>query len=127
MEYAARREAERKLVVRVTELSKVMPAAGRAELLQRALSRQGATTTVRHFVDTQGNPMSEVAIGYSLQLPWKEVKEISLLLDWAAKQPGYELQESDTHRTQRQALGLQDLSQEQTLARTQHKSRGHRL
>lgn len=126
-EYVAKREAERKLVVRVTEAGKEIPAAGRAEQLQQALNRQGASTTVRHFADAEGNRASEVEIGYSLQMPRREVKEISLLLDWAAKQPGYELQESDLHRTQRQAPGLQDSQLEQTLARTQRRSRGPRL
>ncbi|MDF7815739.1 relaxase/mobilization nuclease domain-containing protein [Hymenobacter sp. YC55] len=126
-EYAAKREAERKLVVRVRELDKAMPAAERAEILQRALNRHGAATAVRHSVDAEGRQVSEVAIGYSWQLARGAVKEISLLLDWVAKQPGHELQESELHRTQRQAPGLQDAQREQTPARTQRRHRGHRL
>lgn len=75
-----------------------------------------------HTVDTQGNRVSELVVQYSVQQPRSEVKDISLVLDWAAKQPGYELKESAADRAQRQAPGQQDKQQEQV--RTPGKSRG---
>jgi hypothetical protein len=78
--------------------------------------------SVRHTVDAQGNRVVEVAVQYSLQQPRSEVKDVSLMLDWAAKQPGYQVQEREADRAQRQAPGQQDAQREQT--HTPGKSRG---
>jgi hypothetical protein len=121
-EYAAKREAERQLVVRVQEPVRDIQTTDRADALQRSLTSKGATVSVSHTVDAQGNRVSELAVQYSVQQPRSELKDISLMLDWAAKQPGHQVRESDTDRTQRQAPGQQDAQREQ--ARTPGKSQG---
>lgn len=121
-EYAAQREAERQLVVRVQEPVRDLQTSGRADALQRSLTSKGATVLVSHTVDAQGNRVSELVVQYSLQQRRSEVKDISLMLDWAAKQPGYQVQERESDRAQRQAPGQQDAQREQT--RTPGKSQG---
>lgn len=121
-EYAAKREAERQLVVRVQELVGDSQTTGRADALQRSLTSKGATVSVSHTLDAQGNRVSELAVQYSVQQPRSELKDISLMLDWAAKQPGYQVQEREADRVQRQAPGQQDAQREQ--ARTPGKSQG---
>ena len=121
-EYAAKREAERQLVVRVQEPVGDSQATGRAQALQRSLTSKGATVSASTTVDAQGNRVVELAVQYSLQQPRSEVKEISFMLDWAAKLPGYQVQERESDRAQRQAPGQQDAQREQ--ARTPGKSQG---
>jgi len=121
-EYAAKREAERQVVVRVSERVSDIQTTGRAEILQRTLAKAGAQVSMQHTTDAQGNRVSEVVVQYSLQQPRSEVKELSFVLDWAANQPGHQVQEREADRAQRQALGQQDAQQEQT--RTPGKSRG---
>jgi len=121
-EYAAKREAERQLVVRVQEPVRDLQTGGRAEALQRSLTSKRATVSVSHTVDAQGNRVSELAVQYSVQQPRSEVKQLSLMLDWAANQPGYQVQEREGDRAQRQAPGQQDAQQEQT--HTPGKSQG---
>lgn len=101
--YAAKREAERQLVVRVSEPASEVKATGRAEILRNTLTSKGASVAMSHTVDAQGNRVSEVVVQYSLQQSCSEVKDISIVLYWAAKQKGHELQESDADRTQRLA------------------------
>jgi len=120
-EYAVKREAERQLVVRVQE-PVGDKTTGRADALQRSLTSKGAAVSVSHTVDAKGNWVSELAVQYSVQQPRSEVKDISLMLDWAAKQPGYQVQERAADRAQRQAPGQQDAQREQD--RTPSKSRG---
>jgi len=122
VEYAAKREAERQLVVRVQEPVGDSHATGRADALLRSLTSKGATVSVSHTLDAQGNRVSDLVVQYSLQQPRSEVKDISLMLDWAAKQPGYQVQEREADRAQRQAPGQQDAQREQ--ARTPGKSQG---
>jgi Relaxase/Mobilisation nuclease domain len=119
--YAAKREAERQLVVRVSEPASEVKTTGRAEILRNTLTSKGASVAVSHTVDAQGNRVSEVVVHYSLQQPRNEVKDISLVLDWAAKQKGHALQESDADRTQRQAPGQRDAPAQQVRARTRDK------
>jgi len=121
-EYAAKREAERQLVVRVQEPVGESQATGRADALQRSLTSKGATVSASSTVDAQGNRVIELAVQYSVEQPRREVKEISFVLDWAAKQPGYQVQEKEADRAQRQAPGQQDAQREQ--ARTPGKSQG---
>ena len=121
-EYAAKREAERQLVVRVQEPAGDSQATGRADALQRSLTSKGATVSASSTVDAQGNRVIELAVQYSVEQPRREVKEISFMLDWAAKQPGYQVQEKEADRAQRQAPGQQDAQREQT--RTPGKSQG---
>ena len=118
-DYAAKREAERQLVVRVSEPVSEIQTTGRAEALRNMMTSKGAAVSMSHTVDAQGNRVSEVAVQYSLQQPRSELQDISLTLDWAAEQKGYELKESDTDRAQRQASGQRDAQQKQT--RTQSK------
>ncbi|MDQ2770408.1 MAG: relaxase/mobilization nuclease domain-containing protein [Bacteroidota bacterium] len=113
-EYAAKREAERQLVVRVQEPVGDSQAAGRADALQRSLTSKGATVSVSDTVDAQGNRVIELAVQYSVQQPRHELKDISLTLDWAAERKGYELKESDTDRAQRRASGQRDAQQQQS-------------
>jgi len=120
--YAAQREAERQLVVRVSEPVSEIKTTGRADTLHRTLTSKGATVAMSHTVDAQGNRVSEVVVQYSVQQPRHELKDISLVLDWAAKQPGHQVQERDADRVQRQAPSQRDAQQEQT--RTQGPSRG---
>ena len=121
-EYAAKREAERQVVVRVSEPIGEIKTTGRADALQRTLTSKGATVSMRHAFDAQGNRVSEVVVQYSVQQPRHELKDIGLVLDWAAKQPGHQVQEREADRAQRQAAGQRDAQQEQT--RTQGPSRG---
>ncbi len=44
--------------------------------------------SVSYIVDAQGNRVSELTVQYSLQQRRSEVKDIGLILDWAAKQLG---------------------------------------
>jgi len=120
--YAAKREAERQLVVRVSEPVSEIKTTGRADTLHRTLTSKGATVSMRHAVDVQGNRVSEVVVQYSMQQPRHELKDISVVLDWAAKQPGHQMQEREADRAQRQAPGQRDAQQEQ--GRTQGPSRG---
>ena len=121
-EYAAKREAERQLVVRVQEPVGDSQATGRAEALQRSLTSKGATVSASSTVDAQGNRVIDLTVQYSVQQPRSEVKEISFMLDWAAERPGYQVQEREADRAQRQAPGQQDAQREQ--ARTPGKSQG---
>ncbi|MFC6226130.1 hypothetical protein ACFP2F_23000 [Hymenobacter artigasi] len=95
---------------------------GRADTLHRTLTSKGATVSMRHAVDAQGNRVSEVVVQYSMQQPRHELKDISLVLDWAAKQPGHQVQERAADRAQRQAPGQREAQQGQ--ARTQEPRRG---
>jgi hypothetical protein len=121
-EYAAKREAERQLVVRVSERASDIQVTGRAEILQRTLAKAGAQIAMQHTTDAQGNRVSELVVQYNLQQPRSEVKELSFVLDWASKQPGHQVQEREADRAQRQSPGQQDAQQEQ--ARTPNKSQG---
>ncbi len=110
-EYAAKREAERQLVVRVQEPVGDSQAAGRAAALQRSLTSKGATVSVSDTVDAQGNRVIELAVQYSMQQPRHELKDISVTLDWAAERKGYEVQEREADRAQRQAPGQREAQQ----------------
>lgn len=110
-EYAAKREAERQLVVRVSEPVGESQAAGRAAALQRSLASKGATVSARDTVDAQGNRVIELAVRYSMQQPRHELKDISVTLDWAAERKGYEVQEREADRAQRQAPGQREAQQ----------------
>jgi hypothetical protein len=110
-EYAAKREAERQLVVRVQEPVGDRQAAGRADALQRSLTSKGATVSVSDTVDAQGNRVIELAVQYSMQQPRHELKDISVTLDWAAERKGYEVQEREADRAQRQAPGQREAQQ----------------
>jgi len=120
--YAAKREAEKQLVVRVSEPASEIQTTGRAEALRNMMTSKGASVSMSHTVDAQGNRVSEVVIQYSLQQPRHELKDISLTLDWAAERKGYELKETDTDRAQRQASAQPDAQQKQS--RTPGKSQG---
>ena len=120
--YAAQREAERQLVVRVQEPVGERQAAGRADALQRSFTSKGATVSASTTVDAQGIRVIELVVQYSVQQPRHEVKDISVVLDWAAKQPGYQVQEREADRAQRQALDQREGQQAQ--ARTPGKSQG---
>jgi len=110
-EYAAKREAERQLVVRVQEPVGDSQAAGRADALQRSLTSKGATVSASDTVDAQGNRVIELAVQYSMQQPRHELKDISVTLDWAAERKGYEVQEREADRAQRQAPGQREAQQ----------------
>jgi len=118
--YAAQREAERQVVVRMSQLADEARTAGRAEALQRTLDSQGAKTQLTHRLDAQGNRVSELVVQYSLQS--SELQKVSRTLDWAQGREGYEVQEQAADRAQRQAPGQQDAQREQ--ARTPSKSQG---
>jgi len=120
--YAAKREAERQLVVRVREPVSEIKTTGRADTLHRTLTSKGATVSMRHAVDAQGNRVSEVVVQYSMQQPRHELKDISVVLDWAAKQPGHQVQEREADRAQRRAPGQREAQQEP--GRTQGPNRG---
>lgn len=123
-EYAAKREAERQLVVRVQEPVGESQAAGRAEALQRSLTSKGATVSARATVDAQGNRVIELAVQYSTQQPRHELKDISVTLDWAAERKGYEVQEREADRAQRQAPGQRDAQAQQQKTATPSRSKG---
>jgi len=123
-EYAAKREAERQLVVRVREPVSEIKTTGRADTLHRTLTSKGATVAMRHTVDAQGNRVSEVVVQYSVQQPRHELKDISLVLDWAAKQPGHQVQEREADRAQRQAPGQRDAQAQQQKPPTPSRSKG---
>ena len=110
-EYAAKREAERQLVVRVQEPVREIQTTSRADALQRSLTSKGAIVSVSHTVDAQGNQVSDVAVQYSVHQLRQQVRAISHLLGWAAQQPGYTVQEDEADRRQRQALGQQEARQ----------------
>ena len=110
-EYAAKREAERQLVVRVQEPVGDSQAAGRADALQRSLTSKGATVSARDTVNAQGNRVIELAVQYSMQQPRHELKDISVTLDWAAERKGYEVQEREADRAQHQAPGQREAQQ----------------
>lgn len=120
--YAAKQEAERQVVVRVSQHAREINPTGRAEVLQRTLAKTGAQVSMQHSTDTQGNRLSEVVVGYSVQQSRNEIDALNFVLDWAAKQPGHAVQERAGDRAQRQALGQRETSQEQ--ARTPGKSQG---
>ena len=122
--YAAKREAEKQLVVRVIEPVSEINTTGRADALQRTLTSKGAAVSMSHTVDAQGNRVSEVVVQYSLQQPRSEVKGISFVLDWAAKQHGHELKERDADKAQRQAPGQRDAQAQQAQTRTRDRSQG---
>lgn len=124
-EYAAKREAERQVVVRVSERTSDIQATGRAEILQRTLAKAGAQISMQHTIDAQGNRVSELVVQYSLQQPRSEVKELCSVLDWAAKQSGHQVQEREADRAQRQAIGQQDAQREQTLAPSKRQGLGY--
>ena len=110
-EYAAKREAERQLVVRVQEPVGDSQAAGRAAALQRSLTSKGATVSASDTVDAQGHRVIELAVQYSMQQPRHELKDIRVTLDWAAERKGYEVQEREADRAQRQAPGQREAQQ----------------
>lgn len=120
--YAAKQEAERQVMVRISQPTSQIKPTGSAEILQRTLAKTGAQVSMQHTTDPQGNRVSEVVVQYSVQQPRSEVKEISFVLDWAAKQPGHAVQEREADRAQRQALGQREVQQEQ--ARAPGKSQG---
>lgn len=122
--YAAKREAERQLVVRVTEPVGEIKTTGRAEILRNTLTSKGAAVSMHHALDSQGNRVSEVVVQYSVQQPRHEVKEISFVLDWAARQSGHEFQEREADRAQRQAPGPRDAQAQQKKTPTPSKSQG---
>lgn len=99
--YAAKQEAERQVLVRINQPTSQIKPTGSAEILQRTLARTGAQVSMQHTTDPQGNRVSEVVVQYSVQQPRSEVKEISFVLDWAAKQPGHAVQEGAADRAQR--------------------------
>ena len=120
-EYAAKREAERQLVVRVQEPVGDSQAAGRAAALQRSLTSKGATVSVRDTVDAQGNRVIELGVQYSMQQPRHELKDISVTLDWAAARKGYEVQEREADRAQRQAPGQREAQQAKSRTQGPHR------
>jgi hypothetical protein len=99
--YAAQREAERQAVVRMSQPADQALTAGRAEALQRTFDSQGAQTQLTHRLDAQGNRVSELVVQYNLQSP--QLAKVSSTLDWARSREGYEVQERESDRTQRQA------------------------
>lgn len=119
--YAAQREAERRLVVRVQEPVGESQAAGRAAALQRTLTSKGATVSASATVDAQGNRVIELAVQYSMQQPRHELKDIRVTLDWAAERNGYEVRERAADRAQRQAPGQREA--QPAKARTQGRRR----
>jgi len=122
--YAAQREAERQLVVRVSEPVSEIKTTGRADTLHRTLTSKGATVATSHTVDAQGNRVSEMVVQYSVQQPRHELKDIGLVLDWAAKQPGHQVQEREADRAQRQAPGQRDAPAQQQKPPTPSRSKG---
>jgi hypothetical protein len=48
-----------------------------------------------------------------MQQPRHELKDISVTLDWAAERKGYEVQEREADRAQRQAPGQREAQQVQ--------------
>jgi hypothetical protein len=118
--YAAQREAERQVVVRMSQSADEARTGGRAEALQRTLDSQGAKTQLTHRLDAQGNRVSELVVQYSLQS--RELQKVSRTLDWAQGREGYEVQEQAADRAQRRAPGQQDAQREQ--ARTPSKGQG---
>jgi len=120
--YAAKREAERQLVVRVSEPVSEIQTTGRAEILRNTLTSKGATVSMNHTLDGQGNRVSEVVVQYSVQQPRHELKDISFVLDSVAKLPGHQVQEREADRAQRQAPVQRDTQPAQ--ARTQGPRRG---
>lgn len=101
--YAAQREAERRAVVLVSEPAHEVQTTGRAEALQMTLKSQGATTQLTHRLDAQGNRLSELVVQYSVQSA--ELQKVSHTLDWAQGREGYQVQERESDRAQRQAPG----------------------
>lgn len=120
-EYAAKREAERQLVVRVQEPVGDSQAAGRAAALQRSLTSKGATVSVRDTVDAQVNRVIELGVQYSMQQPRHELKDISVTLDWAAARKGYEVQEREADRAQRQSPGQREAQQAKSRTQGPHR------
>ncbi|MGI4736155.1 MAG: relaxase/mobilization nuclease domain-containing protein [Janthinobacterium lividum] len=118
--YAAQREAERQAVVHMSQPADQALKTGRAEALQRTFDSQGARTQLTHRLDAQGNRVSELVVQYNLQSP--QLAKVSSTLDWARSREGYEVQEREGDRTQRQAPGQRDAQREQ--ARTPGKSQG---
>jgi len=107
--YAAQREAERQAVVRMSQPANQVQTSGRAEALQRTLDSQGAQTQLTHRLDAQGNRVSELVVQYSLQS--SELQKVSNTLEWARGREGYEVQEREGDRAQRQAPGQREAQQ----------------
>lgn len=124
VEYAAQREAERQAVVRMSQPVGEVKVSGRAEALQRTLDNQGVQTQLTHRLDAQGNRVSELVVQYSLQS--RELQEISNTLEWARGREGYEVQEREGDRAQRQAPGLRQAQREQTLTPGRSQGLGQR-
>jgi hypothetical protein len=122
-EYAAKEEAKRQVVVRVSQRTSEIKTTGHAEKLQH-LTSKGAKVSMLHSNDTQGNRVSVVMVEYSVQQPPSQVKEISSVLDEAAKQPGHLVQEPEADRVQRQAFDQREAQQEQTRTRKQQPNLG---
>jgi hypothetical protein len=118
--YAAQREAERQAVVHMSQPADQALKTGRAEALQRTFDSQGARTQLTHRLDAQGNRVSELVVQYNLQS--SQLAKVSSTLDWARSREGYEVQEREGDRAQRQAPGQRDAQREQ--ARTPGKSQG---
>lgn len=123
-EYAAKREAERQVVVRISQPTSGIKLTGRVEVLQRMFANSGAQVSIQHTTDTQGNRLSEVVVQYSVQRSRNEMEALNSVLDWAAKQPGHVVQEREADRMQRQTLGQQDAQQVQEQVRSSDKSQG---
>jgi len=117
--YAAQREAERRAVVQMCQPADQVQTTGRAEALQRALENQGAQTQLTHRLDAQGNRVSELVVQYSLQS--HQLAKVSSTLDWARGREGYEVQERDGDRVQRQAANQREAQQRPK----QEKSQGY--
>lgn len=107
--YAAQREDERQAVVRMSQPADQALTAGRAEALQRTFDSQGAQTQLTHRLDAQGNRVSELVVQYTLQS--SQLAKVSSTLDWARSREGYEVQEREGDRTQRQAPSQREAQQ----------------
>lgn len=107
--YAAQREAERQAVVRMSQPADEARTTGRAETLQRAFDSQGTRTQLTHHLDAQGNRVSELVVQYSLQSD--QLAKVSSTLDWARSREGYEVQEREGDRAQRQAASQRESPQ----------------
>lgn len=107
--YAAQREAERQAVVRMSQPADQVQTTGRAEALQRAFESHGAQTRLTHRFDAQGNRVSDLVVHYSLQS--HQLAKVSSTLDWARDREGYQVQEREGDRAQRQAPGQRETQQ----------------
>jgi hypothetical protein len=107
--YAAQREAERQAVVRMSQPADQVQTTGRAEALQRAFESHGAQTQLTHRLDAQGNRVSDLVVHYSLQS--HQLAKVSSTLDWARNREGYQVQEREGDRAQRQASSQREAQQ----------------